>query len=118
MKKTMTEAEKYLKENGLFIHDFIKDKKFPGNHFYIRDLLEDYANRKIKNLLISDVRLSLPSVDKIEEDIKSCYETRSGGCGQWCGSDQCVGSCSQYSEYEVLNRSKLEKVIKGWRNEA
>jgi hypothetical protein len=83
MKKTMTEAEKYLKENGLFIHDFIKDKKFPGNHFYIRDLLEDYANRKIKNLPISDVSDWVAAIKTTPEFDGNylCYINQPQECG-------------------------------------
>ena len=77
----------------------------------------DYLEKKVENLTISGVRLSLPSVDQIEKDIKSCYETKWSGCSQWCGSDDCSPDCANSSEYEELDRDKLKAVIERWRNE-
>lgn len=67
---------------------------------------------------ISPVRLSLIGVDKIEADIKSCLVTKTTACGQWCGSNDCSPDCANSSEYEQIDKRKLEKVIEGWANEA
>jgi hypothetical protein len=85
--------------------------KTPCTEFQAGRLFE--AEKLLKELIEIENK-SLNNLDIIISDIENCYETTGRGCSNWCGSDDCVGGCVNYKEYQELNRTKLENLIKKW----
>lgn len=42
------DSEKFLKSKGLDTFCFVQDHKAPKNHYYVRDLLSEYLESKVR----------------------------------------------------------------------